>query len=409
MGRDSSKVRSDEGPSGRSDAASQAEHGCSHNPAPQAVDQVRRARPIIFSGASIRALLAGRKTQTRRLRGLKLFNVDPGAWYDVHEVCPGSWQFRWNGTGQVPEGLPVNGKGLALAIRCPYGKPGDRLRVKEAMHQEFTTSDKDTPNGCLAIYSADDEVVMRDGKPAEYEWERTSLSPICMPRWASRLWPEVTEVRVQRVQDISEDDAIAEGCNAPLLAKLIKSLAAKADPLPMYCDDGCSWCGCWQCAKKHKEFENIDGGWPSEEDGPRWCEDCGKLLDFTLTDEGCQAEWETEPLPIRTPDEAWVMRRAIGADGYPMLGESSGDFTSFPGLKGKVARQCYCTLWDSHHAKPKPVYGRVNGKRVIQSYVSYPWEDIHEEREHRGLPWRVFGNCWIWAITYKLDSKEARP
>ncbi len=63
---------------------------------------------------------------------------------------------------------------------------------------------------------------------------------------------------------------------------------------------------------------------------------------------------------------------------------------------------CFSSLWESINAKPKPVM--ANGK--IISYISYPWEDIRETREHRGLKWVVCGNPHMWAVTFKVLKKE---
>jgi hypothetical protein len=146
----------------------------------------------------ILALLAGRKTQTRRQfspRTIKLLKaaVKLGETNDV--FCDGR----------------IDDPRYACGL-CPYGVVGDRLWVREALQQEFTTADNDTPNGCLAVYRADGEVSRRGGKPGCYEWERDTLPSIFMPRWASRITLEITDVRVERVQDISEEDAEAEGC-----------------------------------------------------------------------------------------------------------------------------------------------------------------------------------------------------
>ena len=151
--------------------------------------------PILFSADMVRAILDGRKTQTRRVIVPQPDDVDPEPRFE-----PYTWAF-WH-----DEHYP-NGR----IMRSPYGKPGDLLWVKEGLEQEFTTADADTPNGCLALYRRDQEVVKRDGRPAMYEWSRETLSPIHMPKWAARLWLEITDVRVQRVQEISEEDAWAEG------------------------------------------------------------------------------------------------------------------------------------------------------------------------------------------------------
>jgi hypothetical protein len=137
-----------------------------------------KERPIIMSAESVRAILAGIKTQTRRV-------IEP------QPTC-----FR---KGSRPELVTENGVlwlrdfdfGIKLGWQvgpCPYGGVGDRLWVRET----FTV---------LAVYRAE----FPDN--AGIAWD----SPLVMPRWASRITLEITGVRVQRVQEISEDDCIAEG------------------------------------------------------------------------------------------------------------------------------------------------------------------------------------------------------
>jgi hypothetical protein len=133
-----------------------------------------KERPIIMQAESVRGILEGRKSQTRRI-----INPQPkaGERPDPHEV--GAFRFR-------------------------YGQPGDRLWVKEAYAVREDSEDYEP------IYRADNpEFAKFKCYGEDYsDW----LSPMFMPRWASRILLELTEVRVQRVQDISEEDAIAEGC-----------------------------------------------------------------------------------------------------------------------------------------------------------------------------------------------------
>ncbi len=138
-------------------------------------------RPILFSGPMVSALLAGTKTQTRRAVKLK-------AWHTVEERDNGQhWPWMYDGERNADYWLP-----------CPYGQTGDRLWVRET-HMDL---------GACFLYRAD----------AAAETERTLVAPgqpwrpaIHMPRAASRITLEVTGVRVERLQDISEADAEAEG------------------------------------------------------------------------------------------------------------------------------------------------------------------------------------------------------
>lgn len=154
-----------------------------------------KERGIIFSAPMIKALLAGTKTQTRRLNKLREFGPSTTRGYD--------WTFRdkrelWNDVMHEQ-----------LLARCPYGKVGDRLWCKEG-HALRSDVDPMTDLGKARhylIYRSD-----HDGELSS-EWHHYGgwRSPLFMPRWASRITLEITEVRVQRVQEISEDDARAEG------------------------------------------------------------------------------------------------------------------------------------------------------------------------------------------------------
>ncbi len=146
-----------------------------------------KERPIIFSGPMVRAILEGRKTQTRRV-------VKPQPVYG--DVCGlfAAWQFKKTKTESY---LYPNALDSILAS-CPYGQPGDWLWVREAW--AAAASGIKTSSGCL--FAADGGVAGKF-KPS-----------IHMPRWASRITLEIVSVRVERLQDISEADAKAEACDA---------------------------------------------------------------------------------------------------------------------------------------------------------------------------------------------------
>lgn len=148
-------------------------------------------RPIIFSSPMVRALLAGTKTQTRRL-----LKPQPGDMDRPFAMEDGTWHVT-DSRGCNMSPLPVR-----YAV-------GDRLWVREAFIGARGYDD-DPPSrfGNKPIWYC------ADGAPDREKWWHLSnrLRPsIHMPRWASRLTLTVTEVRVQRLQEISEEDAIAEG------------------------------------------------------------------------------------------------------------------------------------------------------------------------------------------------------
>lgn len=157
-----------------------------------------KERPILFSAPMVRALLDGRKTQTRRV--VKPQPVKNGYHEEKHffrriERFPAD---TWL--------LPSTKKDRFFLApdwhtRCPYGAPGDRLWVKE-------THAVNVP-GCERglSYRADHHDPKGDGPANPMRW----IPSIHMRRVYSRLTLEVTEVRVERVQDICENDAVAEG------------------------------------------------------------------------------------------------------------------------------------------------------------------------------------------------------
>lgn len=145
-----------------------------------------KERPILFSAPMVRAILDGAKTQTRRV--VKLGAPPRG--------CR-PWRLQGNDNIRFPvfvaDADAPGDFGAAGSIKCPYGVPGDRLWVRETWYG-------DTLDG--VVYRADIDQL------DEGQWRPS----IFMPRWASRITLEITDVRVQRLQDISEEDARAEGC-----------------------------------------------------------------------------------------------------------------------------------------------------------------------------------------------------
>ena len=145
-----------------------------------------KERPILFSSGMVRAILDGRKTQTRRVVKQKpYFPTDPGIGYAVERE----------------------------RIKCPYGIPGDRLWVRETWAHIFECGHYNHLHGdkLRYIYRVDNGCIPDKWRPS-----------IFMPRKASRITLEITAIRVERLQDISEKDSIAEGSQIPC-AQLPKS------------------------------------------------------------------------------------------------------------------------------------------------------------------------------------------
>lgn len=150
-----------------------------------------KERPIHFkqpvADAQIRAILEGRKTQTRLV---------------VKDVGPDNWLA--GASNHVVHALD----------KCPYGQPGDRLWVRETFMGPLIEDVGDYPDG----YWSPEFCEYRADGGAEPEWvdvdgeTHQGWKPsIHMPRWASRITLEITAIRVERLQDISEGDAKAEG------------------------------------------------------------------------------------------------------------------------------------------------------------------------------------------------------
>jgi hypothetical protein len=167
----------------------------------------------------VRALLDGRKTQTRRIitPGNSLFNG--GRWSALHKRQEWDWEGAWVDGGPSPMGNP--GPYLKLPWQAgdddfegtvhriyPVIQPGDRLWVKEAWRTQ-PKNDHLPPSGLDPATAA---VWFDASSDWQYDYEKPRYrSARFMPRWASRLTLTVTDIRVQRVQDISEADAVAEG------------------------------------------------------------------------------------------------------------------------------------------------------------------------------------------------------
>lgn len=163
---------------------------------------MQRERPILFSGPMVRAILEGRKTQTRR--PIKVDDVYTTV--DDTDGKPFAWQSDECGDW--------------YEMPCPFGKPGDLLWVRETWQIFRVYEDtwnggyeadlwdgpilRERPNHAWVTYAADDP----GGRP----WRPS----IHMPRWASRITLRITGIRVERLCEISVDDAWAEGIEAAI-------------------------------------------------------------------------------------------------------------------------------------------------------------------------------------------------
>jgi hypothetical protein len=238
-----------------------------------------KERPILLSAPMVRAILEGRKTQTRRVvKGVKHFPD----WGSAVGMVGGAWLYG------SPAGLGLSDRGDNWSVRldedhlrrmctreaygwgagsgCPYGQPGDRLWVRESWMP-------DPPNDGSWAYTtwAGQRIGQIAGVPDRYrrpefcnyaaDWPYGPViwtPSIHMPRWASRITLEVTGVRVERLQDISEADAWAEGCEPG-------ETDDYGRPFPADVDHGGGCTEGWDCAKDWFadlwESINSPGSW----------------------------------------------------------------------------------------------------------------------------------------------------
>lgn len=192
-----------------------------------------KGRPILFSGEMVKAILAGEKTQTRRIM--------------VSQPKPDPHGFGWIWESpRLEAGYCHTDLGAMVRLAeaaSPYGRAGDRLWVRETL--------RETPEGSW-YYAADEQTVTLPKSdpriPAMLSWAHHKKGSTCvsihMPRWASRILLEVTAIRVERLQDITEKDAEAEGIDRENLPPMLKAADSKK---------------VWPIAKNHRELFAM--GW----------------------------------------------------------------------------------------------------------------------------------------------------
>ncbi len=266
-----------------------------------------KERPILFKTEMVKAILDDRKTQTRRVVKIP----------ENGRIKPGTVVYS---NGVISICFDQSGCAEWKTLKSPYGKIGDRLWVKETYCQGVIT-EADTidgySEGCYVSQCPDEnDIIMKEYcirrriTTEDVIWKPS----IFMFRKYSRILLTITDIRVERVQDISDKDILAEGVKIRMKDGIV-------------------------------------------------------LIDLASDITGF--------LPKR-------------------------DFHSVAYSTSEILRAFMGQLWNSINAKPKPV---MSGKKIV-SYISYPWDEIRETREHRGLKWIVYGNPHIWAVTFKVLKKE---
>lgn len=167
-----------------------------------------KERGILFSAPMVRALLDGRKTVTRRaVKHQPDVSVSDAIPKRNFPHGPTTADWYWRPQHGHLNGVPSQG----WDFPCPYGQPGDRLWVREAWAADAqldAVAPRDLSRGEPILYPADG--VTRTSGCSMISQGRGRPS-IHMPRWASRILLEITDVRVERLQNISEEQSEAEG------------------------------------------------------------------------------------------------------------------------------------------------------------------------------------------------------
>lgn len=163
--------------------------------APPHLMETKTERPILFSTQMVQAILEYRKTMTRRI--VKPQPYKEGIWWRH----PGNKPKAKKGTGSISSTIPPD---EFWSYLCPYGIVGDLLWVRETWEP--------VPYEANGIYDTGSRTEIRIRyKATDSEYFNKWHPSIYMPKAAARIWLEITDIRVERLQDITESDAKAEG------------------------------------------------------------------------------------------------------------------------------------------------------------------------------------------------------
>lgn len=316
--------------------------------------------PIIFKSGMRPPIIDGRKTMTRRLVKLK----NPDGYETV--------------TDDGIEIVPWTANRIEKYVRCPYGKKGDLLWVREPhWHERGTDFENIAFEDGTIVQDDGKRFKIPDWKPDNKDiWKKRSL--LFMPKWAAGLWLENKGVGVEKLQDITDTDVIAEGID--LFDLSIKdNFFGKKPPKNLsfpYWIDGpegqsaelyCQFCVEKEIARLGEGYE-IDGGWAGgEEDGRRFCDKCGKVLEVCFSGYGMETEIEHfKDNPIACPDDVLSILTVLSDTNL-------WDDPYHKELAPLLRRICFRELWDS-----------INGKGS--------WND----------------NPWVRAIKFEVKSVNGR-
>jgi len=182
-----------------------------------------KAKPIIFNGEMVNAILDGRKTMTRRVMKPQPF---PLGTQTITKIC------HDEGGGYYQTWSNDEGSYRPLVDGCPYGIPGEELWVRETWavnHHYDGLSPKMVSVAMGGDYAHCIDYRSNDKKK---DWSGRWRPSIHMPRWASRIQLRITDVRVERVQDISMKEVLDEGVHIPMTkeGKILERVSGKFLP-----------------------------------------------------------------------------------------------------------------------------------------------------------------------------------
>lgn len=330
-------------------------------------DRSCKERPIIFSAEMVRAILAGNKSVTRRI-------VKSQPESEGMQSYGESWKWRkgddWF-SGVTRQQL-TGRCGLLLPSRCPFSV-GMRLWVKETWCPRS--------GGMLAMDAICNPRYRADGE-LRPEWGFKWRSPIFMPRRISRIFLEITDVKVERVQDICKEEAIAEGFDQETCAKTFDVAAGnseaeycrwiendetrESDP---ECANFCPVCAEKAAKKAGKKWSVC--GWDNaeESDGPASCDTCDKPLFLSLSKYGIDRELRLEDDPEGNEPQYFPVS---GNDARIIHTVADGIGDLQDRHLGRMAQIGFATKWEI-----------LNGKKP-------------------GCDWA--SNPWVWAISFRRVS-----
>lgn len=340
-----------------------------------------KERPILFSGAMVRAVLreVDPKTQTRRVCKASTQNQADILAAAIMEDMLGAD----DGTHE---------KAAWESFACPYGKPGDRLWVRENWSHTgeavWSVADARSRGRGGVIYQA------TDAEPCPGCW----WPSIHMPREFSRILLEITGVRVERLQEILDADILAEGVTDDLIKGLVLPGADKCAVLDEHWVHGgdaslsyCHECCVKEVARLKKENPEeeflVDGGWGIEGDGTAWCETCSHRLSNSLTDYGAEKEFKhflEHGVDLKNPDDCLSLYEALSSQLWTADNLLEG-YTKFERERWierveLMHKVCWRVLWDSINGKQKP------GKPDVS------WS----------------GNPYVWVVKFKrVEGRDA--